>query len=420
MSGRLHLRFRALPLFPFSFSTLAALCLALTACQPPPAHDPRTEAPRVRVASVQPAQEAARRFTGVVAARVQSDLGFRVGGKVTERLVDAGQAVKRGQPLMRLDAADLALQLRAQQAAVAAARAQAVQTAEDEARYRKLVATGAVAASTYDQLKAAADAAQAQLKAAEAQAEVARNASGYALLRADADGVVLNTLAEPGQVVAAGQAVVRLAHTGPREAVVHLPETLRPAPGAQAQAWLYGQPQERVSAQLRQRADVADPLTRTYEARYTLHGALAQAPLGATVTLELTPAPAATPVAAPSWQVPIGAVFQPGGPQSSAGVWVLQATEDADGQDAPDGETARATWRPVQVLGLTDEWAQVAGDLAPHERVVALGAHLLREGQTVRPLPAAASAVPAVSAAPANTTLPATPASPATRDGATP
>src|SRR5690349_7205615 len=173
-----------------------ALPFALAACGDKPTSDPRTDAPLVRVATVQAAAVASRSFTGTIAARVQSDLGFRVAGKVLERLVDAGQTVKRGQPLMRIDPVDLKLAAQGQREVVAAARARAQQTADEEARYRDLRGTGAISASAYDQVKAAADGAKAQLGAAEAQAEVARNANGYAQLVADADGVVMATLAE--------------------------------------------------------------------------------------------------------------------------------------------------------------------------------------------------------------------------------
>jgi multidrug efflux pump subunit AcrA (membrane-fusion protein) len=120
----------------------------------------------------------------VVVARTQSDLGFRVQGKILERFVDTGQTVKRGQPLMRLDPADLKLQAVAQQQAVDAARARARKAISDEARYRGLVGAGAVSASEYDQIKAA-DSAKADLSAAQAQANVAQNATGYAVLLAD-------------------------------------------------------------------------------------------------------------------------------------------------------------------------------------------------------------------------------------------
>ena len=203
---------------------ICVLPFALVACGEKTQTDPRTEAPLVRAATVQQAIPASRSFSGTVTARVQSDLGFRVAGKVLERLVDAGQTVKRGQPLMRIDPVDLKLAAHAQREAVAAARALAQQTSDDEARYRDLRGTGAISASAYDQFKAAADSANAQLRAAQAQAEVALNATLYAELRADADGIVMDTLVEPGQVVSAGQAVVRLAHAGSREALIQLPE----------------------------------------------------------------------------------------------------------------------------------------------------------------------------------------------------
>ena len=342
------------------------LPLVLTACgDSSSVDDPRTHAPLVRSAAVQGASDVSRSFTGVVAARVQGDLGFRVSGKVQERLVDTGQSVKRGQPLMRLDPIDLRLQAQAQHASVIAIRARAKQTADDEARYRNLVAAGAVSASTYDQIKAAADTAKAQLSAAHAQADVASNASGYAVLLADADGVVVETLAEPGQVVSPGQPVLRLARAGQREAIVHLPETLRPAPGSTAQATLYGNTTGAVTAKLRLLSDSADRMTRTFEARYVLEGALANAPIGSTVTLRI----AEGAVQRPTMQVPITAVYDPG---QGTGLWVIAGTP------------AKVSWRPVQVLGLSDDVAQVAGDLKVGEQIVALGAHLLHEGEAVR------------------------------------
>ncbi len=342
------------------------LPLVLTACgDSSNIDDPRTHAPLVRLGTVEGLPEASRSFTGVVAARVQGDLGFRVSGKILERLVDTGQTVKRGQPLMRLDPVDLELQARAQQASVIAARAQAKQTADDEARYRHLVVSGAISASAYDQVKAAADTAKAQLSAAQAQADVARNAFGYALLCADSDGVVVETLAEPGQVVSPGQPVVRLARAGQREAIVQLPETLRPAAGSTARATLYGNTTSAVTAKLRLLSDSADPMTRTFEARYVLEGAMANAPLGSTVTLQIAEGDAT----GQALQVPIAALYDPG---KGTGVWVIA------------GSPAKVTWRSVQVLGLSDDAARVAGDLKLGEQIVALGAHLLRDGEEVR------------------------------------
>lgn len=344
---------------------LVALPIVLAACGDKPPADPRTGAPLVETVLVQSAPSTALSFSGIVGARVQSDLGFRVAGKVVQRLVDVGQAVRRGQPLMRIDPADLGLQARAQAEAVTAARARARQAGDDEARYRDLVAQGAVSASAYEQLKAAADSARAALSAAEAQYDVARNAAGYALLVADADGVVVDTLAEPGQVVGAGQTVVRLAHAGAREAIIHLPETVRPRIGSRAEATLYGRHGGGL-ARLRQLADAADRLTRTYEAKYVLDGALAEAPLGATVSLRLIGAGEGD---AKALQVPAAAVLDAG---QGSGVWAVAGTP------------ARVAWRRVDVLGIGDDTARVRGDLKPGDRVVALGAHLLHEGDQVR------------------------------------
>jgi len=348
---------------PF-LAVVGLLPLALAACSDATSSiDPRTQIPLVRVGAVEAAVQGERSFTGIVAARVQSDLGFRVPGKIFERLVDTGQAVKRGQPLMRIDPTDLRLATRAFEEAVAAATARARQTTEDEARYRDLVSAGAVSASAYDKIKAAAESARAELNAAQAQADVARNETGYTVLLADADGVVVETLAEPGQVVGAGQVVVRVARAGRREAVIALPEALRPAVGSAAHAALYGSGLTG-AAKLRQLSDAANPQTRTFEARYVLEGRLADAPLGSTVSIHIP-----RDRAAPALQVPIGAIFDPG---KGPGVWLVE------------GEAPRVTWRAVQVAGLSDGTAAVVGGLAVGDRVVALGAHLLHEGEQVR------------------------------------
>jgi len=325
--------------------------------------DPRMQPPLVRTEAVEISVQSKRSFTGVVAARVQSDLGFRVPGKVLARLVDTGQTVTRGQALMRIDPVDLRLAMRAHAEAVAGAKARARQTADDAARLRGLVAAGAVSVSAYDKANADAEAASAELNAAQARADVARNETSYAVLLADADGVVVETLAEPGQVVAAGQVVVRVAHAGRREAVIELPETLRPAIGSTGRGTLYGS-RRSGAAKLRQLSDAANRQTRTFEARYVLEGDLADAPLGATISIQISDGRSA-----PALQVPIGALFDPG---KGPGVWLVE------------GETPRVTWRAVQIGGLSGEAASVVGNLQAGDRVVAFGAHLLHEGEHVR------------------------------------
>ncbi len=315
-------------------ATLAAVAafpaLSLSACKPHQDADPRTADRLVEVATVQAAGDIERTYTGVRSRpratssgpipvssppRVQSDLGFRVQGKVVERL---GRYRPDRNPGPDADAhrSDRLHACRHRpNRGCRRARARWVQAASDEKRYRGLVASGAVSQITYDQAKAAADSTRALLSAAEAQEKVARNQGDYSVLLAGADGTVVETLAEPGQVVAPGQTVIRLAQAGPREAAVNLPETERPEPRRPgAGASLYGGAVH-VPAHLRQLSDAADPRTRTFEARYVLDGDGAKAPLGATVTLSL---PSAHPV--PTIQVPLGAIDDEGhGP----GLWVV-------------------------------------------------------------------------------------------------
>ena len=341
---------------------ITLLSVMLSACGKK-VEDPRTRPPLVRVATPAPAGAATREFTGTVAARVQSDLGFRVGGKVVQRLVDAGETVRRGQPLMRIDSADLALATRSAAGAVDAARARAIQTAADERRYRDLVGAGAVSASAYGQARAAADSARAQLVSAQAQAGVARNEANYTVLVADTDGTVVETLAEPGQVVSAGQIVVRVARSGPREALVQLPETLRPPLGSAAKARIFDGATG--TATLRQLSDSADPASRTFEARYVLGEQAARAPLGSTVTITIKSAGRSA-----STEVPLGALRDLGrGP----GVWVIR-----------DAKQPTLAWQAVRVAAVGDETATIVGGLKPGQRFVAMGAHMLHQGQAVR------------------------------------
>ncbi|NOJ39188.1 efflux RND transporter periplasmic adaptor subunit [Bradyrhizobium australiense] len=337
---------------------------AISAHEASAARDPRQEPPIVSLVTAARVTGSERGFTGIIGARVQSNLGFRVAGKIVERLVNTGQQVKAGEPLMRIDETDLRLAVTAKRNAVAAARASVVQTDADEQRYAKLVSNGWASQQRYEQAKAASDTAKAQLATAEADAGVAENEATYSVLVADADGTVVETLGEPGQVVSAGQTVVRIAKAGPREAVVALPETIRPAIGSVAEASVYGAADgRRYTAHLRQLSDSADAQTRTYEARYVLDGEAAAAPLGATVTIRL-----ASQASQPEIQVPLGAVLDDG---RKTGVWVF------------DSSTSTVHFRPVKLARLTSETAVLSG-LSSDDRVVSLGAHLLQEGARVR------------------------------------
>jgi RND family efflux transporter MFP subunit len=338
--------------------------LAIPAQEASAARDPRQDPPMVSLVTAARVSGSERGFTGTIGARVESNLGFRVAGKIVERLVNVGEQVNAGQPLMRIDETDLRLALTAKRNAVAAARATVVQTDADERRYANLVNDGWTSRQRYEQAKAASDTANAQFAAAEAEARVAENQATYSVLVADADGTVIQTLGEPGQVVSAGQTVVRIAKAGPREAVVALPETIRPAIGSVAEASVYGAADgRRYTAHLRQLSDSADAQTRTYEARYVLDGEAAAAPLGATVTIRL-----ASQASQPEVQVPLGAVLDDG---RKTGVWVL------------DSATSTVRFRPVKLVRVSSETAVISG-LSSGDPVVSLGAHLLQEGARVR------------------------------------
>lgn len=348
-------------------SALAGCSPAETAVSPPP--------PLVQIAEVAASPGAVSRYTGVIRARTESNLGFRVGGKIFERLVDPGDHVRLGQPLMRLDRTDFTLALNAARSSVEAARAQMIKARADEERSRKLVGDGWTSKQTYDQNKAAADAAIAQFANAEAQASQIENQAGYSELKADADGVVMEVPAYPGEVVAAGQAVVKLARDGAREAEIFLPEASRRLAKGAATATLYAEGEATFPARLRELSAIADPATRTYRARYILSGGGEDAALGATVTLQLRPQEASRPATV---EVPLAALFDQGrGPS----VWRYDAAT----------ETVRP--QAVRVARMGEERAEIVAGLDPGDRIVALGAHLLKADQKVREAPSSMTGV---------------------------
>lgn len=315
-------------------------------------------------------------YTGVVRARYESNLGFRVAGKIAERLVSAGDAVRKGQPLLKLDPADYQLALQAARAAVDAARAVHTQASLEQARVRLLVDKRAESRDVLDKVAAAAESSAAQLRSAEAQAELITDQANYTTLYADSDGVVMTTLAEPGQVVAAGQPVVLLAKDGAREAAVDIPESsLEEVRHGAATARLYLDAKITVPATLREIAGVADPVSRTYQARYVLQGDPAQFPLGATVTVHLSfdGNPAQSMVA-----VPLASLIDRG---DGAAVWVV------------DPRTSALRRRAVSIAKLGAETALISRGLAPGDLVVALGAQLLNAGEVVRMVEAPAKEI---------------------------
>lgn len=340
------------------------LLLPLAACQAEsPA--PAAEMPKpVQVAEITLIRaETGLAWTGTVRARHEVDLGFRAGGRIAERLVELGERVAAGQPLARLDPADLALALRAAEADLAAAEAQSRQAANDAARSAALLRAGHVAPAFDDQRQAAARAAAERVASARAALELARNRLSYATLRAPAAGVITAVIAEAGQVLAEGQPAFRLADPAERELLVRVPESALPAlRDAVAEARFWARPEAPLGATLREVAPQADAALRTYAVRFALAGAPDWVALGMTGTVRLAQE------AAPRATVPRGALHDRGfGP-------MLWRVTEAGGVEAV----------PVRVHVLTEATAQVEGPLAPGERVVAMGAQLLDPASRVR------------------------------------
>jgi RND family efflux transporter MFP subunit len=317
----------------------------------------------VTTARLEP-ERAVRHLPGFVAARTEADLAFRVGGKLLSRGVSVGDRVAAGDVVATLDETDLRLQLEAAEAERAAARIALDKAEINLARVSSLESRGWASDQASDVETVAVEEARARLLQAQRNADLARNQLDYATLHADADGVVTDTMVEAGQVLAAGQPVVRVARTGEREAVVAIPEaTVAELRGAEAVVELWSETGRRIPARLRELSPVADPATRTFEARYTLEDPGEAAALGMSVTVTL-----AQPAAAASTALPLSALLDSG---SGPVVWVVGA----------DGRLAA---RAVAVADYDGGSARIAGGLEDGDRVVILGAHKLQAGEAVR------------------------------------
>lgn len=356
-------------IFPtLSLSGIAVASLLLTACSEPPA--PATVVKPVFVTTVAPANSAqSRSFTSVIRARVETELGFRTGGKVVERLVEVGGSVKAGQVLARLDPADYQLAVKAAADQVQAASVDAQQAASDEARFRRLLADGSVGAADHERQKARADAAAARLDQANRQLELARNREAYATLVAPYAGVVTTLRFERGQVVAEGLPLLSLARDGEREIVAELPEDwVGRARSLVATAAPWNDPTSQVRLVLRELSPQASVQGRTYRARYAAapdsREGVAALPLGSTMQLTLS-APQAGPATA---VLPVSALVKGSGP---AGVWTLNA------------KGSGLVFTPVQVVAIDDATVQVTG-LTSGSKVVSVGAQKLDAGSAVR------------------------------------
>ena len=346
-------------------------------------------------------------FSGEVRPRVESRLGFRVGGKVTARKVDPGMVVKRGQVLMQLDPQDLRLSQTQARAGLRAA-----ETARDLAkaelkRYQELRVKNFVSQAVLDARLSAFNSAQANVDASQAAYFGQSNQAGYATLVADIDGVVTAVDADVGQVVAPGTPVVRVARTNEKEIVIGLPEdkvdSLRKVEDVSVRLW--ANPGVSIPGKIREVSPVADAATRTYAVKVSIPDSAADVKLGMTAVVQF-----ASTTATPMIRVPLTALFHE---KSTTSVWIV------------DKGVVRLV--PVQVGGTAGNEVVLASGVQSGQTVVTAGVNLLKPGQKVKILPspdagaspAATATAPAPAAAgvtpatPATSATPATPAAPA-------
>jgi len=345
-------------------ASLALIAIALAGCNDKVAEKPEPTRP-VLVATVHyEAESPARSFVGTIRPRIETDMGFRVPGKVAKRLVEVGQTVDVGQPLATLDEIDLKLQAEQAEAELRASTGVLAQAAAAEQRAKDLRAKGWATDAQLDQAKATADEARARLNRAQRSVELTNNSLSYATLAADSRGVVTATLIDPGQVVASGQTAIRVARFAEKEAVVAIPETLlgRAKEGV-ATVTLWSDPNRKYAAKLREIAPAADPATRTYLAKFSLPDAGEEVSLGMTATLTLAD-PETTRVA----RLPLSALFSEGGDPS---LYIVDAK----------GEVAL---KPVAVKSYESGDVVINGGVDEGAKVVVLGVQKLDPSQKVR------------------------------------
>lgn len=342
---------------------LCALFLHGCSNQEPPPPAPRS----VLVQAVSNADAASNAYTGDIRARHEVDLGFRVAGKMIARLVDAGAEIKPGQPLAKLDPADLQLSANAAKAQLVAAESDLATARAERNRYEGLLKQKFVSQAAFDAKENTYKSAQGRTEQARAQSQISGNQAGYGTLSSEFPAIVTAVLAEPGQVLAAGQAVIRIARPEEKEVLIAVPESrlaeLKSAEKIAVQLW--AAPAIVMNGKLRELSPAADPATRTYSARISIINPPDEVRLGMTARVAIGNALSG------QLTVPLSAVVDQGqGPL----VWVVT-----------DG---KATPRPVKVSRFGEAGAVISEGLTAGEQVVITGTNKLVPGQAVTAKPA--------------------------------
>ncbi len=307
-------------------------------------------------------------LAGTVVPRIESTLGFRVAGKIVVRRVDVGAMVKPGDVIAELDPADYRLAVDNARAALVSAEADYARAKADHDRYLNLRGSTAFVPQTLDQRQSLAATSLARVDQAKSQLATAENNLAYTTLRADAAGVVTAVQAEVGQVVSQGQGVAKVARLDELEILVGVPEhrlkMVRDASDTSFELW--SDPGKRFPARLRELSPSADPVSRTYPARFTIVAPPPFIGIGMTATL-LLDRPDSTPVA----EVPLSAIFQQG---TQPAVWVVDRT------------SGTVELRPVTIARWRDDTASIASGVKDGEVIATAGVHKLEPGQKVKPL----------------------------------
>jgi len=353
--------------WPFTRSALLLVpLLALSACGAK--EEAKAPVRPVRVAEVALTKaDAAARYTGTVVARTETVAAFRVGGRITQRLVEVGNRVEAGQPLARLDPSDLKLSLRQAEARLAQAQANAVQAAADLRRYTPLLQAGHVSQAQFDQVQATSQAADAQLAEAKSALSLARNELSYADLTLTQAGTVTALDADVGQVVASGQAVLHVATDLGREVAIDVAESqvTKLNVGAPATVSLWADQELKLTGTVREITPTADTASRTFRVRVALPDDQAdKVRLGMTATV-LFDRDSIDEVVV----LPATSLFQQG---DKPAVWVLNDKRD------------RVVLRPVTIDRYKSDAIVVAAGLKPGDMVVTAGVHRLDADLAVR------------------------------------
>ena len=350
---------------PLSAGLLAlAAALVLTACSKPAPPEAPVRSVKVMTVGMGPLQSSVE-FAGEVRARVESRLGFRVAGKLSQRAVQLGEHVKAGQLLAQLDAQDYRLAADAARAQLAVAASNRDQAAADFKRFKELKDQNFISGAEFERRTTALKAAQAQVDQAQAQLASQGNQADYTRLAADVSGVVTAVEAEQGQVLSAGTTVVRIAQDGPRDVVFSVPEdkvaAIKVGSSVAVRVWAGSTNWQGL---VREVAASADPVTRTFAVKVAL-AADASPALGSTVSVVPQ---ALSQAGAAAIMVPTNALLQQSGKTL---VWLLD----------PASMTVKA--QPVEVLTADGTQVVIASGLTPGMQVVTSGVHVLSAGQPV-------------------------------------